>query len=174
MQPCRSQFWTSVAGVPQGSVLSLLLFSVYIGDLEQALLLFRGISFPDYSLASLLDADDLAIVAESAIALQAALDTVTAWAGSQRMSFGTGPCKIAVMRFPRWPNGGVSPFALSGRPLPWVAEYRYLCVLLDSCLTLLLHVEDSCDSERNALFAYCGWALRERLPVCAMLSLLER
>lgn len=166
--------WHAAHGVRQGSVLSPLLFLVFIDDLAQALLRIPGVTLPGYSLAALLYADDLALLAETPAALQAALDIAGAWAARWRMSFGRGPTKTAVMQVsPRGPASGDSPFTLSGQTLPWVSTYRYLGVVVDRGLTLRQHVAERGERGRAAFFGCCGWAQRERLSLPYLARLVE-
>lgn len=165
--------WEGDAGVRQGSVLSPLLFLIFIDDLAQELSVVPGVSLPTCSLSSLLYADDIAILADDEAALQRALDIVGAWASRWRMTIGTGPRKTAVMRFLHGPQEGMSPFVLAGRRLPWVSEYKYLGVTIDRGLTLQRHVAVRGALARSALFSCCGWAARERLPLATLLRLFE-
>ena len=157
--------WASLHGVRQGSILSPLLFLIYIDDLAHALLEVPGISLPGFSITALLYADDIAIVAETPEALQAALDVASAWAESWRATFGTGPSKSAVICFRGGASQGESPFRLAGRTLPWVSQYRYLGVVVDKNLSLRQHVQERGERARAAFFACCGWVQRERLPL---------
>ena len=162
----RSPVWMCSDGVRQGSVLSPLLFLVFIDDLAHALLQIPGIM-------SFLYADDIAIIADTPEALQAGLDAISRWAANWRMSFGAGAAKSAVMQFPRGRGEGESPFTLAGRALPWVSEYRYLGVVIDRGLTFRPHVTDRGNRARAAFFACCGWAQRERLPIAVTVRLFE-
>ena len=72
------------------------------------------------STGCLLYADDLVLIAESVADMQLALDIVTRWARTWRLSFGHGPEKSAIMSFFGGPAEGLSPCRLEGEPLPYV------------------------------------------------------
>lgn len=120
------------AGVPQGSVLAPLLFTLYTSDVPR---------HPQVELA--LFADDTALYAsdknKSRVRnrLQAALDTLGAWFRKWRIE--VNPTKSTAVYFTRSPLLP-QPLLLFDKPIPWVRSARYLGVILDRRLTFYPHI----------------------------------
>ena len=126
------------AGVPQGCVLSPLLFLVFINDM------------PDIpNILILLYADDICIVpleygAVTRQLLQQALDSVNGWCKEWAMTISVDPSKSAVVIFRRSNNIRLSaattnPYALGTDTLQIVPHYKYLGLILDSTLSWQPH-----------------------------------
>lgn len=121
------------AGVPQGSVLAPLLFTLYTSDIPR---------YPQVELA--LFADDTALYASNSnssrvcIRLQAALNALGVWFRKWRIE--VNPTKSAAVYFSR---GFPQPKTLTlfNKPIPWVKSARYLGVILDSRLTFKPHIK---------------------------------
>ena len=122
------------AGVPQGSVLSPTLFSLFTSDI------------PTLSPAKLaLFADDTALYVRGvslklvARLLQTAANTIGEW--FCKWGIEVNPAKSAAMLFSRG-SGKISPPALSlyGKNIPWVNSVRYLGLTFDKRLTFQKHV----------------------------------
>ena len=90
-------------GVPQGCPLSPLLFNLFISSLSSYLDTIPGLTgagFLGVSIRRLAYADDIAILAESAAALQLALDHIHKWATAWGLSLSVGPSKTQAQFFP--------------------------------------------------------------------------
>lgn len=122
------------AGVPQGSVLAPLLFTLYTSDMPRA----------HHQVEIALFADDTALYTSDrnsrrvCIRLQEALTALGEWFRKWRIE--VNPEKSAAVYFSR---GRPNPKAVSlfGKPIPWVKSARYLGVILDSRLTFLPHIK---------------------------------
>lgn len=142
------------AGVPQGSVLGPILYTLYTNDVPKT---------PFVELA--LFADDTALYtserAKSNISdrLQRAANALGEW--FRRWRIEVNPEKSAAVFFSRDPRGltrpdsqhrTVSPISLFGRPIPWVEKAKYLGVILDSRMTFGPHIT----AVRNKAAFYLG------------------
>lgn len=134
LRSCRSTQRGIEAGVPQGSVLSPLLFNIYVSDLPTT----AGTTMAIY-------ADDTAILTSSICPtlitrrLQEAADSLEDWYSDWRIS--VNPEKSAAVLFQKrrlQPHEHVTMF---GRPIPWTNQAKYLGIVLDRSLTWRKHVE---------------------------------
>lgn len=133
------------AGVPQGSLLSPTLFSIYVRDLPGTV-----------NTKTALYADDTAIVASSLSPrlitqrLQAATDELENWFRTWRLEINPDKSSAILLTKRRHqPDGNISIF---GRPIPWRNQVKYLGVTLDSKLTWGPHI-DSCTNRAKAATA---------------------
>lgn len=126
-----------LAGVPQGSVLSPLLFALYTSDIPKT---------PRTHLA--LFADDTAIYTSErrprviASRLQSALDELGRWFRKWRIE--VNPEKSTAVYFHRRcasPPASAN-ISLFGRPIPWSPTVKYLGVTLDSSLRFTQHFKN--------------------------------
>jgi hypothetical protein len=103
----------TTTGVPQGGVLSPLLFNLFIDPLARQLdnQDQEGIS------ASLLFADDIKLASKSTTELQGLLDICGTWAQQNGMEFGINKCGTI---------GTEETTTIQGQEVPRVQEYKYL------------------------------------------------
>jgi exonuclease III len=165
-------------GVRQGCALSTLLFIIFINGLVQELRAAGvGVRLGDALLASLLFADDVALVADSEEELQTAIDVVAAHSRRYRYRENLGKCGVMRVRGVGQDDSGEStPPACRflGQPVPVVAHYKYLGVLLDDQCSWRPHVDRL---RTGAARAVAGWRhvlCNRRVPVRARLELWER
>ena len=98
----HTRFVPSEQGVRQGCPLSPILFSCYINDLVDRLKTIGGGSLiGDRDICSLLYADDIVLIAESAERLQLMIDEVAQFTAEWRLSLNPSKSKVMVVR----PNG---------------------------------------------------------------------
>lgn len=147
LEGCLSRSRPITAGVPQGAVLSPLLYSLYTCDIPKS---------PKVDLA--LFADDTALYTSDTVGsrivrrLQSAADALGEWFKRWRIEvnpekstavffskdhFATQRRKITMSGEEKPPLGSVSMY---GKPIPWAQEAKYLGVTLDSKMTFSKHV----------------------------------
>lgn len=136
-------------GLPQGSILSPILFNVYTADLH-------GIW--DDSVSCIQYADDMCIYAvrdtyaESVRALRHIMYCLKIWTTDN--NFTISPEKSAVLVFTRHRIPKISNITLAGITIPVVTRYKYLGLVLDAKLLWsphILHVKEKCDRGINML-----------------------
>ena len=127
------------AGVPQGSVLSPLLFLVFINDLPSILP-------PSVKIG--LFADDIVIWKEpvptkndttgessAASILQQGLDAISLWSRKWKVLFGYSKCNVVIFHRPeRKKRPSFPPMRLCGKVITPASSYKYLGLTLDECL----------------------------------------
>ena len=100
----------------------------------------RLVPSDDYRHTCQLYADDVVLLSESQIDLQAGLNACHAWRIRWCFTFGVGPTKSAAMVFGPARSCPDCHVHLGGVPLPVVTQYRYLGVVLTPDLSWRAHV----------------------------------
>lgn len=152
-QDTQSQLYEIRAGVPQGSVLGPILYTLYTADIP---------SSPDTVMATF--ADDTAILAShqdpvlASQLLQSELDDVSDWLQTWRVKVNEN--KSAHVTFTTRP-GTCPPVSLNNVLLPQVDEVKYLGMYLDRRLTWRSHVWNKrlC---LNLKFQNLSWLLNKK------------
>ena len=127
-------------GVRQGAVLSPIIFCFYVNDLFKELRRSRsGCTVGPYYAGGLGYADDLLLLCPSRTGLQEMVDIAAKYAQEHKIQFSTDAdpkkSKTKGIVFSRKPLNFIpSPIYLSGNPLPWVIDAKYLGGRLTSIL----------------------------------------
>ena len=117
-------------GLPQGHVLSPFLFNLYLDDLLRHLEMGDHADVGGTSSRVLAYADDVVILCENAVDLQARLDKLKHWSDTWGMTVNLAAGKTEYLRFG---PPGVSPvLTLGGQRVKETSEYKYLGVLVGS------------------------------------------
>lgn len=148
-----SKFYDINAGVPQGSVLGPVLYTVYTADLPET----DGITIATF-------ADDTALLArnESPIVasqiLQSGLDKITSWLRKWRVKASTSKSTQVTFTLRK---ENCPPVKLDGSTLPHQNSVKYLGVHLDRRLTWVKHIKTKRE-ELNLRYKTLHWILGQR------------
>ena len=131
-----SSLYPQEEGVPQGSVLSVTLFSIAINSLIDSI---------PVGIQGLMYADDYAIYCSSSTAVEAcrkiqvAINSASTWAKSRGFKF--SPSKTKAIRFSRLRRQEEIPtLFLDQTILPYEVEIKYLVIIFDEKLTFKSHI----------------------------------
>ena len=144
-----SDWFTLLAGVRQGGVLSPDLYSIYVDDLIRRLtLLGKGCYVSGLFAAALFYADDMAIIAPSIKGLQALLDECVAYCCEWDICLNVK--KTKCLYFGKKCEY-LHNLTINGKNIDWVTEWSYLGVMLKSGISFNCSV-----SERIKKFYRCA------------------
>ena len=118
-------------------------------------------------------ADDVVLLSESQIDLQAGLDACHAWGIRWRFIFGVGPTKSAAMVFGPARSRPDCRVHLGGVPLPVVTQYRYLGVVLTPELSWRAHDAHVFSRGDRLFHQSSAWCHGEGLPVRFAVSVFD-
>lgn len=143
---CTSRPIQVTSGVPQGSHLGPLLFTVFINDIGAELVNSKFLLFAD-------DLKLFSVVRDAADqrGLQSDLRTLEAWCVRNSMTLNTDKCHIIT--FTKSPHAMYFQYALNGKSLTRVDSIRDLGVVFHQSLNFNLHIESIvCRAYRMAGF----------------------
>lgn len=151
----RSLALNLCTGVPQGSILGPLLFSLYINDLPSVC--------PDIN--TIMYADDTVIYVHAktknlaAIKLTKAMDQITNWLNRSCLQLNVD--KTVGMFFTKRQCNSVSNISISGQNITIVPQFKYLGVIIDSNFFFKTHIKKVCNRVKFSLanFRYIRSAL---------------
>ena len=140
-----SKFIQVISGVPQGSVLGPLLFSIYID------------SVTSLSLSSnlVLYADDIFLYRPivnkaDCTPLQSDIDKILNWTTVNLISFNTSKCKQMIISWKKSQHVA-SALSLGGQVLEIVNHYKYLGFHLSADLSWSYHIQCICTKARKTM-----------------------
>lgn len=145
------------AGVPQGSVLGPLLYSIFINDLPTTPNIRLGLYADDTVIYSSKKSMKLAYKH-----VQSELNQLSTWCSSWKIQINTGKCEaIAFSRKRKLP----SPLHINQTPLPWQTSVRYLGITLDRTLTFTSHTTQALTKGRALLSKLYPLLVTPSLPL---------
>ncbi|GBL78412.1 hypothetical protein AVEN_42918-1 [Araneus ventricosus] len=132
-----SDFFIQEEGVPQGSVLSVTLFSIKInGILNQLPFTVKGFLYVDDLYVSCAG-EDMNVIQRQ---VQTAINNIQTWSVKNGFTFST--TKTAGVHFCRKRKLHLDPeIQLDGHKIPFVNEIRFLGIIFDKKLTFLPHIK---------------------------------
>ena len=138
---CSSSLNNITCGVPQGSLLGPLLFSLYINDICHASTVLSFILF----------ADDTNIIYSSGIrhvgtiinVLNVELDKVSIWLQANRLSLNLKKCTfMAFSKSKKKLNLRNCQVKINNEPIQRVTNTKFLGVYIDECLSWNIHIKE--------------------------------
>jgi hypothetical protein len=146
-------------GLKEGSMLSPLLFSIFIADLEKEVLgplshkhfLHDDCFFDGVCVNGLLFADDLFIFPRSQRVLQHRLNLLHKYATSKKLTVNTAKCEIIAFGSP---NNANYRFKFGGSLMPVVNRCKYLGIYFDRVTLLGAQADHLVASFQNAVSAF--------------------
>lgn len=120
-------------GVPQGSVLGTLLFSIYINDINKVLVNCKVAVFADDTLLYIARDD----VGDAETLIQQDLQRLSEWLNANKLKLNVGKTKSILINGDRNRRLGLQ---IEGEAIEQVEEFKYLGILLDSKLKFTAHI----------------------------------
>ena len=127
----------SSIGLPQGCCLSPILFCLFVADLPNCLP-HAGVLCGTIFLKYLQFADDLALIADSASELQAAIDALSSYCVENRLTINVDKTKVLVFHKGRIQQHS---FYLHGKEIEQVTSFTYLGFTFTTQLSFSQHAE---------------------------------
>jgi hypothetical protein len=120
-----SDWFTTNCGVPQGSILSPILFDIFVDDIiKHVNATSLGVLLGDRRVCCLLYADDIVLISNSPTDLQRMLNACQKFADLARFKFNISKSNIVV--FSRSDDAPRPPLVLNNQQLAYVPDYPYL------------------------------------------------
>ena len=160
-------------GVHQGSVLSPLLFNIFINDIGDDLLLDDAPMLHDSKISHLLYADDLVLLSTTEIGLQNNIDRVNAFCKSWGLAINIDKSKIMVFSKAGRVSKDKFRFNLGGEEMEYVNHYKYLGVNISNTSKFSVAEKNLSLKANRALFSIKQSIFDKDLKPSAILSIFE-
>jgi len=167
-----SKYFKTMLGVRQGSVLSPVLFSVFISAvINEWRAKGIGVKVAGKQVGGLLFADDIVLMADSEIELRKALQVMEQYARDWRLIFNAKKCAVVYVGRSMPPH---APWLLQGEVIGDAPSYNYLGVATEGSLSWQeWNVKRTNKGKRCLSMLWWAGARRGALPVAIADRLLE-
>ena len=154
-----SEYFNYAVGLRQGEVMSPLLFSLFVEDLELYLQcdIDAGLSIDDLTLILLLFADDMAIIGKTPEETQRHLDLLFSYCNTWGLTVNTSKTKIMVFR-KRGALLANEKWTYNSQPIEVVDDFNYLGTVLNytgNFCKNIEHLNGKALKALNVLFCKC-------------------
>lgn len=143
-----SDFFSVMLGVKQGCVLSPLLFSLFINDIN--VVLPGGFNLGNVSIKLLMYADDLVLFAEDRLTLQKMINKLAEYCKTWGLVVNLLKSKVLIFR-----NGSristLDKWTFDGNVIEVVNEYNYLGVIFTHNMSFFKHLDKKLTTSKNAI-----------------------
>lgn len=145
-------------GVPQGSLLGVLLFLIYINDMEKKVVHSKLMLFADDALLFVSDVS----VDEGIDKINSDLKELQNWFQMNKLKLNINKTKAMIL------NGSTRrSICIDNEPIEIIDEIKYLGILIDNKLTFNAHVEHVCKKVARKLHFFAR--IRKRISkICAI------
>lgn len=144
-----SDWFETTTGVPQGCILSPILFALFIDDISDVLP--GGISFADIQVKVLLYADDLVLLAENPFTLQLQINRLNTFCEKWGLAINTSKTKVMIFETRQRRRLPEENWQLNNIAIEVVQEFKYLGVLITHNLNFAKHVKNKSNEAKLAL-----------------------
>lgn len=144
-----SREFSCEAGVPQGCVLSPIMFALYMNDVENSIP--GGVQFGDITLKVLLYADDLVILSDSPLTLQLQINKLKQFCDLWNLRINTTKSKIMVFRSRNRSIGYGRNWTLDGEIIEVVNEFKYLGYTMTYNLNIQTFIKEKTTAAKIAI-----------------------
>ena len=173
VQDGATDFFSSQIGVKQGCILSPTLFSLYINDLPD---LFNSECYPvcinNSPLSSLLYADDLVLISESAEGLQNCIDKLDNYCEKWNLTINLDKTKI--MSFNKSGRKIIKDmFTFRNATIEQTMEYKYLGIIFKPSGVFSEAINLLCKKASKAIFCIRKMLFSDKMNVPAHIRLFE-
>lgn len=156
---CQSLYYMGTSGVPQGSNLGPLLFSLFINDVVDSIDCNKLIFADDLKIFSVINS------VEDCLFVQQQLDALCKWCEVNKLCLNVEKCRS--MTFTRKLKAIIYPYSLDNTPLVRSELVKDLGVYFDSSLSFKQHVESTVQSAFKTL----GFIIRSSDGFCNLTTL---
>ena len=138
---CSSSLGTITCGVPQGSLLGPLLFSLYINDICNASSVLSFILFADDT--NIFYSSNNTNIQTIVNVLNVELNKVSMWLQANRLSLNLKKCTFMVFSNSKKKlNMSSCQVKINNEPIMQVSHTKFLGVYIDECLTWKFHIKE--------------------------------
>ena len=162
---CMSRHYTLESGIPQGSSLSPLLFTIMLNDLKINVSEVKLSCYAD-DIAIWYSNNDLELVRRK---LQKALHEFEIWCWQWKLN--VSPTKSVVVVFTNKQKRDIL-LEIKGQSLPVLEQYKFLGMWFDSKLTWSVHIDyivDKCKKRLNLLRCVSGTPWGSKYEILMMI-----